>query len=153
MKKLFVGLGLGAVIYIGYWSYQMYLFGRGVQEDTKRIEKLGLPDTIVTNLIPYRFIKRTGEDYEFDTLDYHSINFNYIIYPSGELLKSNKSQSFKSKLSADKDITKALFLKYSDGIILFYTDSDMETSRSYVESFTDSLEKRWVAIIPGFNMG
>ena len=97
----------------------------------------------------------TSQVMEEDTVYSIIKDRQYTLFPHGKITtisnKNNKKDTFQ--LNTENLIEEAHFLNYKNDLIIYYTDTDYETSASFIECYdSETYKLKWKNNIYGFNL-
>ncbi|SMC84139.1 hypothetical protein [Moheibacter sediminis] len=92
---------------------------------------------------------------EEDTLYATLNNYEFIVYPTGEIDQKEKSKLIaKYKLQSELTIEKAYLQFYKDNLIVYYTENAAGDAASFVESINRKTQiNNWKLYAYAFNLG
>jgi hypothetical protein len=101
---------------------------------------------------PTRIKAMTNEISEYDTVSGIFEGYHYTLYPEGLISLQIDGKIHLIKLKTEDIISEAHFYSYKGDLIIYYTDTDMDVSGSFVECFDKDFHLKWRQNMGGFNL-
>ncbi|MDW5298836.1 MAG: hypothetical protein SA378_01655, partial [Sedimentibacter sp.] len=87
-----------------------------------------------------------------DTVSGMFENYSYTLYPNGLLRMQIGGKTETIKLQTDEIISETYLYFYKNNLLIFYADTDMNASASFIECFDKNFHLKWRQYMGGFNL-
>jgi hypothetical protein len=151
MKLRIISL-LAMIFLLSYCQFKNSDNGINKQISDSAIVSNSSPRNNIVFISPTRIKPMTTEISVYDTVSGMFENYHYTLYPNGVLRMQIGEKAETIKIQTDEIISEAYLCFYKNCLLIFYADTDMDASASFIECFDKNFHLKWRQYMGGFNL-